>query len=203
MRLLLEPDAMIAHRPAMRTVFLLILSVMIAVGGCSAPVARPPARPLPAPVRAAPPVAVPQPAPAPASTPAPSYRGDWRDWPMSGGQWVYRRDVRGSIGLFGVAGRDAAVTLRCDQAGNRLYLSRQGSISSALTLRTSSTARALAPLPTGGTPPYVAVALSPRDPLLDAIGHSRGRFVVEQAGTTPLVIPARPEFLRVVEDCRG
>ena len=201
MRLLLEPGAMIAHSPAMRPVFLLILSVMIAVGGCSAVAPPPPARPLPAPVRPALPVATPM--PLPVSAPASAYRGDWRDWPMSAGLWVYRRDARGSIALFGAAGRDATVTLRCDQAGKRLYLSRQGSISSAITLRTSSTARTLAPLPTGGTPPYVAIALSPGDPLLDAIGHSRGRFVMEQPGTTPLVIPARPEILRVVEDCRG
>ncbi|MBA4047607.1 MAG: hypothetical protein C0476_03595 [Sphingomonas sp.] len=182
----------------MRAVAIPIVSAMIAVGGCAAPVAPPPAS-----VRPAPPVAVPTPAAVHISAPVPAYRGDWRDWPVSAGEWVYRRDARGSIALFGPLGRDATVTLRCDQAAKRLYLSRQGTNATALTLRTSSAARTLSPLPTGGTPPYVAVALAPGDPGLDAIGHSRGRFVMEQPGTTPLVIPTRPEILRVVEDCRG
>ena len=57
--------------------------------------------------------------------------------------------------------------------------------------------------PTGGTPPYVALALTASDPLLDAMGFSRGRFVIEQAGAAPLVVPAWAEIERVTEDCRG
>ncbi len=55
-----------------------------------------------------------------------------------------------------------------------------------------------------GDPPHgVSASLPANDPLLDAIGFSRGRFVVEQAGTPPLVLPAWAEVERVVEDCRG
>ena len=57
-------------------------------------------------------------------------------------------------------------------------------------------------LPTGGEPGYLAVALDPRDPVLDAMGFSRGRFIVETATMRPLVIPAWAEVLRVAEDCR-
>ncbi|WP_253190412.1 hypothetical protein [Sphingomonas sp. LM7] len=66
-----------------------------------------------------------------------------------------------------------------------------------MTIRTTSTARTL---PTTG--PQEA-ALPATDTLLDAIGYSRGRFIVESAGTPPLVIPAWSEVQRVVEDCRG
>ncbi|MGK3796872.1 hypothetical protein, partial [Enterococcus faecium] len=52
--------------------------------------------------------------------------GDWRDWPVTPGTWVYRQDARGSIALFGVPGNDAEVTLRCDRAARALYLSRRG-----------------------------------------------------------------------------
>ena len=62
-------------------------------------------------------------------------------------------------------------------------------------------ARTLAVQPTGGTPAYVAVALTPRDALLDAMAFSRGRFIVEQAGAPTLVIPAWAEVPRVTEDC--
>lgn len=130
--------------------------------------------------------------------------GDWRDWPVTPGTWVYRQDARGSIALFGVPGNDAEVTLRCDRAARALYLSRRGMAAGnpPMTVRTSSTTRALPMQPTGGTPAYMAVGLSPGDPLLDAIIYSRGRFVLEEAGLPTLVVPAWAEFARVTEDCR-
>lgn len=129
---------------------------------------------------------------------------DWRDWPLTPGDWVYRPDARGSIALFGVPGADAVLTLRCDRAGGAIYLSRQGTATgaAAMTVRTTSLVRTLTMTPTGGIPAYVAVALTPRDGLIDAMGFSRGRFVVEQPGYPTLVVPAWAEILRVAEDCR-
>lgn len=150
---------------------------------------------------APPPQPTPPPAPA-APVPAP-LAGDWRDWPLSPGTWTYRQDARGSLALFGPAGGDAALTLRCDRAARALYLSRAGTAATPLTVRTTSTTRALSVLPTGGTPPYAAVALGAADPLLDAMAFSRGRFTVEQAARPPLVVPAWAEIGRVIEDCRG
>ena len=59
-----------------------------------------------------------------------------------------------------------------------------------MTIRTSSTART------------VSGTLPASDPLIDAMGYSRGRFIVETPGAPPLVIPAWAEVLRVAEDCR-
>lgn len=176
--------------------FLLPLTIAAALAGCAAPEIVPqPARPVP--------VAAPTPAPAPRPTPTPGpVAADWRDWPVTPGNWVYRQDDRGSIALFGRVGEDAELTLRCDRARARIYLSRRGEAAGSLVVRTSSTLRALTAQSTGGTPAYFAVDLAPRDPLLDAIGHSRGRFVVETAGMAPLVIPSWGEILRVIEDCR-
>ena len=70
----------------------------------------------------------------------------------------------------------------------------------ALTIRTSDQRRALTAQPTGGS--YVAVELAPRDMILDSIGYSRGRFLVEAPGLPTLVVPAWAEVLRVAEDCR-
>jgi len=179
----------------MRARFLSGIALSLAVAGCVAPAPRPqPSRPAPAVSRPAAPL---PPAPKPAAS-------DWRDWPLTPGDWVYRQDGRGSIALFGPRGADAVLTLRCDRAANTLYLSRQGFAPAAvaLTVRTSTLLRTLSAAPTGGTPPYVAVALQPRDPLLDAMGYSRGRFVVEQAGAPTLVLPAWAEIERVTEDCR-
>lgn len=175
-----------------------------------APRTTPPARSPYAPVYTPPSAPAFTPAPAPAFTPAPppsappAYRGDWRDWPLTPGNWVYRQDARGSIALFGVPGADAEFTIRCDRIAGQIYISRKGAApgNAPATFRTSSSLRTLAMQPTGATPAYMALTLFSRDPLLDAIGYSRGRFVVEQATLPTLVIPAWAETLRVSEDCR-
>lgn len=127
----------------------------------------------------------------------------WADRPVTPGTWRYERDGRGSRALFGQVGQDALVVLRCDAGAGRMYLSRAGAETAPLTVRTTAVTRALAVQPTGGTPPYAAVALAVRDPLLDAMAFSRGRVAVEQAGTAVLTLPSWAEIARVVEDCRG
>ena len=145
----------------------------------------------------------PPPAAQPAPPPPPPRVADWRDLPQTPGTWSYTRDARGSLALFGPAGSNALVSLRCDLAARRLYLSRAGTATAPLTIRTSSTARAFNVAPTGGTPPYVAVALAPNDTILEAMGFSRGRFVIEQPGSATLAIPAWAEIERVTQDCRN
>ena len=169
----------------------LSLLLAVTVAACAVPPPPPPPPP--------PRVARPLPPPPPPHALGP----DWRDWPLTPGTWSYRRDARGSLALFGQPGADALLTLRCDQAARQLYLSRAGSQPAPLVVRTSSTNRTLAAQPTGGASPYVATALTPSDSLLDAIGFSRGRFVVEQAGAPTLVVPAWAEIERVTEDCRS
>lgn len=165
---------------------------LLALGACSTPAVVPPA-----------PAPVPVPAPSPTPAPAPPPSADWRDWALTPGTWAYRQDERGSIALFGQPGGDAELTLRCDRARGRIYLARRGEGAAAFDIRTTSQVRRIAALPTGGTPAYLAAELAVRDPLLDAIGFSRGRFVVETQGLPTLVVPAWAETLRVVEDCRG
>lgn len=177
---------------------LIPLTIAAVLAGCVAPSVVPqPAGPVPAPTP--PPAPAPRPTPTP---PPPPASADWRDWPVTPGNWVYRQDDRGSIALYGRVGADADLTLRCDRGRQRIYLSRRGEGAGALTIRTSSTLRSLNAVTTGGTPPYVAVELMPRDALLDAIAHTRGSFVVETARMAPLVVPAWGEVFRVIEDCR-
>ncbi|MGO8609262.1 hypothetical protein ACC848_40585, partial [Rhizobium johnstonii] len=87
-------------------------------------------------------------------------------------------------------------TIRCDRQASAVYLSRAGTVSAPLQLRTSTLQRSLAVQPTGGTPPYVAAAVGPRDTVMDAIAFSRGRFVVQQQGVTTLVLPSWAEIGR-------
>lgn len=107
---------------------------------------------------------------------------DWRDGPLTPGDWSY---------ADGEA-RYAGFSLRCDPARRAIVLSRAGA-AGPLRLRTTYGEHVLAP----GT------ALPADDPRLDEMAFSRGRFAIEAAGAVTLVLPAWPEPARVVEDCRG
>lgn len=206
-RCVVEGCGHFAHNPGMRSSPCLFAVLLLS--GCtdavipSAPAARP-APPAPPPAARSP-APLPAPLPNPQPTPRPAAAtSDWRDWPLTPGDWAYRQDARGSIALYGPRGADADFTIRCDRLAGQIFLSRKGAAvgTAPMTVRTSSSLRSLTSQPTGGTLAYMATALSPRDPLLDAMGFSRGRFVVEQPGLPTLVIPAWAELPRVVEDCR-
>ncbi len=165
--------------------------LLIGLAACSAPPPppapqAPPSKPA---VVAAPPPARPT--------------GDWTDWPLAAGNWVYRQDERGSIALFGQPNADAVLTLRCDRARQRIYLARAGSGAGSIVIRSSSTLNEFAGSQAGGALPYVAAEIMPRDPILDAMIFSRGRIAIEVSGQMPLAIPSWAEIGRVVEDCRG
>lgn len=167
--------------------------LLLSAAACSAP---PPAPPAPAPTVA--PVALPLPV-----SQQPS--GDWIDWPIADGNWVYRQDDRGSLALFGASNRDATLTLRCDKGRGRIYLARAGTLPSAggqITVRTSSMMKSFVGAPTGDQP-YIATEIMPNDTILDAMVYTRGRFALEVSGQQSIAIPSWSEVARVVQDCRG
>ncbi len=167
--------------------------VLLALTACST--APPEPAPAPQPVK---PVAKPVSAPA-------QPEGDWIDWPITPGDWVYREDARGSLALFGETGRPAIFIIRCDQSQRQLFLSRAGSVGSGATmvLRASAGMQSYPARNSGGTPPYAAITVTPGDIMMDRIAYSRGRFAVETSGLQSIAIPVWPEFSRVVEDCRS
>lgn len=175
----------------------LVLVPILAVAACSSerqpppqPAPRPQQRPAPAP---------PPPAPAPAPV-------GWADLPLTPGSWTY--EGRGRINAaidpvssatYGVPGAPA-FRIACHGPGRAVVLTRYGTaVTGTMAVRTSFGARSL-PL-TAGSQAAVAT-LPPRDPFVDSMIFSRGRFSVEVAGLPMLVIPAWPEPARVVEDCR-
>ncbi len=162
------------------------------LGACStAPIPTAKEQPAAAPVVYAPAPAPPRPA------------GDWIDWPIAKGNWVYRQDDRGSIALFGSMGGDAIVTLRCDIAAKKLYLARASNSGSArMLIRTRSAKKEYQAYPTGGIPRYVASEIAPSDNFLDAIIYTRGRIAIETDGAPAIAIPIWSEIPKVIEDCR-
>jgi hypothetical protein len=170
---------------------------ILALGGMviAASACVPPAEPLPP---------QPQPAPQPQPLPAPPAAQDWRDFPLTPGQWLYRTEGGTSQASFGAANSEPQFIIRCDPARRQIVLSREGvPTAPSLTVRTSYTARAL-PVTIQREPlAYASATVPAGDPILDSIAFSRGRFTVEAPGLPTLVIPAWPEPARVMEDCRA
>lgn len=170
----------------------------IVLGSCAVPRA-PTTRPLPSPPPSPPPMAIPAPLPGPNSNPA-----DWRDAPQTAGDWRWALDGGRSAASFAAAGSPAMVRLICDRNASRVLLMRAGQAAGAvpMAVQTTSSERALSSNAALSPPGWVAAGIAVRDPLLDAMAFSRGRFALETAGLETLYLPAWPEISRVIEDCR-
>ena len=182
----------------------LIRSSLCAAFACLALAACVPAppEPTPAPAPAPAPMPMPTPTPAPPSTPVPSF-GNWMDAPQTPGDWSYG----GGLASFGEAGSLPRLTLRCE-GGGQISIGYYGTAAHpvSMTIRTEVMERAigqvtLAPADARGLAPIVGIVPA-RDPLLDAMAFSKGRFAVEVSGQPALYVPAYPEVTRVIEDCR-
>ena len=167
-----------------------LILIPIALSGCidKPVIPPPPARPVVA---------------RPVTPPAPAPAANWVDRALTPGTWTYARDARGGLARYGLPGANAALSIRCDVAARRIYVSRPGAVAARMTLRATTGVTAYQGLPTTGAAPYVAAALSPTDRQLDALAYSRGRFLVGMDGDADIIVPSWPEVARVIEDCRG
>ena len=181
-----------ANRPA--SLFSLTAAAALAglLASCASP--PPPAPPMPRPV----------PRPQPTYTPPPQPPLGWRDAPITPGNWRWSRIGGASSARFAEGPNGAALEFRCDRSAGAVLLIRAGAASGPvpLTVTTTTVTRPLTAQPLDGPQPAVVVTLPVRDPLLDAIIFSRGRFAVESRGSAPIYAPTWPEIARVVEDCR-
>ena len=146
----------------------------------------------------------PAPAPRPSPVPVPPPPADWRDAPQTPGDWRWGVVAGRSTASFSLPGAAPVVTLTCDRPNARVLIARRGTASTAVPMALRSTAR-LRPLssdPLLGSPGMVTAELGTRDPALDAVAFSRGRFALETAGLVTLYLPSWPELSRVIEDCR-
>ncbi|PXA83829.1 hypothetical protein DMC47_42250 [Nostoc sp. 3335mG] len=169
---------------------------MVALASCVGPQEKP----APAPPRPALP-------PPPAALPAAPPQQDWRDVPLTPGDWSWRGTAgQSSIAQYGAAGQVAVFALRCDPSSRNIVFSRGGlapTPSAAMSFTTSYGSFAYTGANGGGQPPAIVAQASARDPHMDQIAFSRGRFLVDVAGQPRLVLPAWPEVARVIQDCRS
>lgn len=166
------------------------LAIGLALLTLSACVAPPQAPPPPAAVSTPPP---PRPAPPPPPPPA-----NWRDRPLTSGDWSYHRTATGGEALYGNDPEAPRLALRCVRASGQVLLAWPGVATAALVIRTTETAATR-----NGqlTTTELQLAFPARDPLLDQMAYSRGRFMLT-AGNETLILPSWPEIARVIEDCR-
>jgi hypothetical protein len=153
---------------------------VLVLAGCAA-IPQPEA-PLPAPRPVAP-------APPPAPLPTPTL--GWEDRAVDRGAWRY--DAASRTAAFVPTGSaNPLLTMACSGGGIRLTSALDGAVS----LRTSAGTDQLR-FERG------SATLPSRDPRLDRIAFSRGRFALETPGGGALTLPVQAEIGRVIEDCRG
>lgn len=163
-------------------------SAALMCAALAACVPRPEPTPAPAPAPA------PRPTPVATPSPVPTY-SSWMDVPATPGDWSYSS---------GVAFFAQHLRLRCDRAAGVVEIGRAGTggVPARMIVRAEMMERGLAAQPAESDPAWVLARVPARDPLLDAMAFSKGRFAVEVAGLPTLYIPAWPEVTRVIEDCR-
>jgi hypothetical protein len=165
---------------------------LLALAGCI-PATAPAPTPAPAPA----PAPVPQ-DPVEPARPAPPVQGNWLDAPQTAGDWRWRRDGAESLAQFSAPDGRLLVQMACT-AQRQVALTVVGAAPGQLTIRTETASQSQTATSGGGG---ARSQFAARDPLLDAIAFSRGRFAIEAAGLAPLYLPSYPELTRVVEDCR-
>jgi hypothetical protein len=118
------------------------------------------------------------------------------------GRWSFVPSATGGDAVFADTAGRPQLTLRCTRATRRVSMLKPASTAAtAITVWTTSTGRSVASAFNPATA-TINAEFAATDPLLDAIGFSRGRFAVAVAGAPALVLPSWPEVSRVVEECR-
>lgn len=173
----------------------LVLAACVPAVEAPTPVSAPAARPAGVP-------ALPAVAPPPDQG---SASGDWMDVPATPGDWEYSMLPSGSQALFrSPAGSGSGLTIMCTAADRQIIVLRPVRSEAPRTMRilTETAERVVVARPVADDSAGIGVRLDPRDPILDAMALSKGRFAIETAGLQTLTLPAWAEVTRVIEDCR-
>lgn len=158
--------------------------------------------PTPAPsptARAAP--AAPRPVDSPVHSPVDNRVDNWMELPLTAGNWSHRTAGGNSVAQYSSPSQGMILQMTCTPARQIVVaLAVPGAGSNAIRILTETADRTV---PVQAGTEAVSVTLASRDPLLDAITFSNGRFAVAAPGRELIVAPAWPEITRVIEDCRS
>lgn len=181
--------------------FLPALAIVATLSACNVPAPKPMPSPTPTPA-ITPPEQI-RVAPAPES----DHRvNDWRNAPLTPGDWSYRVDGDATRAIFRRSDRnETAFVFHCSLSTRQVTLMQAGAPgeSASMQIKTDEGTRLLSGTAITGAAPANAVRLGANDPLLDQIAFTRGKFRVESTGLDTLNLPPWPEISRVIEDCRS
>ena len=172
------------------------LALSFTLAACvPAPDSTPAPTPTPTPVQTTP-------APPPPAPPA----ANWIDEPRTPGDWSYSTQGSGGAAQYRDPRGAPLFSILCLKDERKVGLVREaaGSGATRMTIRTETTDSTLnaGPLSSSGGRTAVAAYLETRDPRLDAMAITRGRFAVETPGLSTLYLPPWAEVTRVIEQCR-
>ncbi|MEP5938605.1 MAG: hypothetical protein ABJ239_09785 [Erythrobacter sp.] len=144
-----------------------------------------------------------------ASVPTPPVASEPRyenylDAPQTPGTWLYEAERNETFALFGIDMENPVAIIRCDLTSKKIGIGRFGSSaqSAVMRLQAETRARAFDAIQRSSSGPLVTTELDARDPILDAIAITKGRFAMEVEGMPTAYLPAWAEISRVIEDCR-
>ena len=168
-----------------------LAAAVLALVACSTERQTPMPRPTPSPS--------PQPTTAPAPAPI-AKEASWMDMARTPGDWTYAPNGAETRALYAAPDGTSLFAIVCT-ADKSMWLIRPATASAQalLKVRTETADRLLATEARSGS---LMARLSPRDPLLDAMAISKGRFAIETPGMATLYVPSWAEATRVIEDCR-
>jgi len=133
---------------------------------------------------------------------APTAQPTFATAPFLPGAWSYRAIPGGSEAAFLDTAGIRRLVVQCALASRQISLSLTSTVpAQSMFVWTSTASRTIAArYDQGGF--QVIAPLAARDPLLDAIAFSRGRFALSVPGSLAVVLSSQPEPARAIEDCR-
>jgi hypothetical protein len=147
------------------------------------------------------------PAQSPAPTPAPAApqpaAPDLTTAVPIAGNWTFAPTSDGSTATFLSPAAMPQLVVRCSRATRRVSISRAATGAAPFLNVATSTLTRSVPASFDPATARLTIQLAVTDPLLDALAFTRGRFAVYVTGSPALVLPAWPELVRVIEDCRS
>ncbi len=133
---------------------------------------------------------------------APAAQPSFATAPFLPGAWSYRAIPGGSEAAFLDTAGTRRLVVQCALASRQVSLSLTSTVpAQSLFIWSSTASRTIAARYEPATFQVIA-PLAARDPLLDAIAFSRGRFAVSVPGSLAVVLSSQPEPARAIEDCR-
>jgi hypothetical protein len=134
----------------------------------------------------------------------PTQSDTYLDAPQTPGTWRYVKEPGETLAIYGEAKAQPAFILRCGDGVVSLgrFTGAEQSETRVMSITTETVTSQIEAGPVPDMPMILAADLQPRDPLLDAMAITKGRFMVDVEGQDPLYLPAWVEVSRVIEDCR-